>query len=128
MSAEAQELEGLIATVDDVLYMPSLDAPTDRPHPFVYFITILNESTETITVKARKWIITQENEEQIVVEGEGVVKQYPVLQSGDNFSYNSYHVIGQDSEAEGSFLCQTESGRVVYARIPKFTMKVPQWA
>ena len=43
---EPIELEPLRVSVDDVLYMPSLDAPTERPHPFVYFITITNDSEE----------------------------------------------------------------------------------
>ena len=38
------ELAGLSANVDRVVHMPQLEAPPDRPHPFVYFITIRNDS------------------------------------------------------------------------------------
>ena len=38
MSDGFEELDGLLVEVDEVMYMPNLDAPPDRPHPFVYFI------------------------------------------------------------------------------------------
>jgi hypothetical protein len=44
MSKDIKEFEGLRVKIDDVIYMPSLDAPADRPHPFVYFISIFNDS------------------------------------------------------------------------------------
>ena len=86
------QLEGLSVRVDDVIYMPTLDAPDDKPHPFVYFITILNESTERVRILGRKWVIREEGGEVTVVEGDGVVGQTPVLEPGEDFSYNSYHV------------------------------------
>ena len=45
------ELAGLSASVDRVVHMPQLEAPPDRPHPFVYFITIRNDSPATVTIK-----------------------------------------------------------------------------
>jgi ApaG protein len=126
---EAKELTGLSATVDDVIYMPSLQAPEDRPHPFVYFITISNQSSETVTIRGRKWIISQDDSrEKTVVEGEGVVNQTPRLAPGDDFSYNSYHVVDRNSQATGAFFATTDEGRVVFAKIPDFEMQVPQWA
>jgi ApaG protein len=86
------QLEGLSVRVDDVIYMPTLDAPDDKPHPFVYFITILNKSTERVRILGRKWVIREEGGEVTVVEGDGVVGQTPVLEPGEDFSYNSYHV------------------------------------
>lgn len=129
MAVEAEELTGLNANVDDVIYMPSLQAPEDRPHPFVYFITISNQSEETVTIRGRKWIISDtETHCKTVVEGEGVVNQSPRLAPGEDFSYNSYHVIQGDSTATGAFFATTDDGRIVYARIPEFSMNVPQWA
>lgn len=129
MAVDAKELTGLNATVDDVIYMPSLQAPDDRPHPFVYFITISNQSDETVTIRGRKWIISQAaSNQKTVVEGEGVVNQSPRLAPGEDFSYNSYHVIQSDSSASGAFFATTDDGRIVFARIPEFDMHVPQWA
>jgi ApaG protein len=121
------ELPGLEVSVDDVQYMPSLDAPADRPFPFVYFITIRNLSKTTVTVKARKWVVKQQNGETIVVEGDGVVGQFPRLEPGGEFSYNSCHTIGQNSEANGAFFAEADDGKQYYVRIPTFLLELPTW-
>ena len=121
------ELPGLEVSVDDVMYMPSLDAPADRPFPFVYFITIRNLSKITVTVKARKWVVKQRNGEIIVVEGDGVVGQFPRLEPGGEFTYNSCHTISQDSEATGAYFAEADDSRQYFVRIPPFLMELPQW-
>jgi ApaG protein len=125
MSAVFTELAGLRTTVDRVVYMPHLEAPTERPHPFGYFITIHNDSPETVTIKGRKWVVTDEEDRCVVVEGDGVVGKFPRLETGEKFSYNSYHVIAGDCVAEGSFFGLTEDGTPVFTRIPSFRMRAP---
>lgn len=111
--------------MDRVAYMPHLEAPADKPFPFVYFITIHNDSDETVTIKGRKWVVTDATGDVVVVEGDGVVGKFPRLTTGDSFSYNSYHVIGCDSAAEGAFIGVTDESRPVLVRIPRFEMKAP---
>ncbi len=125
---EFKEVAGLSVKVDDVIYMPNLEAPADRPHPFVYFISIINQSQKQVRILGRKWVICQANNEWIVVEGDGVVNQEPVIKPGDEFTYNSYHVIGDDSRATGSFFGEAEDASLVMVRIPDFELKIPQWA
>jgi ApaG protein len=112
-------------TVDDVKFMPQLQASEDRPFPFVYFITIHNDSEETVTIKGRKWVVTDAGGETIVVEGDGVVGKFPRLEPGEHFSYNSYHTIGSDSVAEGAYIGVTADATPVLVRIPRFEMKSP---
>lgn len=119
------ELPGLYVTVDRVVYVPHLDAPPERPFPFVYFITIHNDSQSTVTIKGRKWVVTDAHGDCIVVEGDGVVGKTPKLLSGESFSYNSYHTIGSDSSAEGAFFGLTEENEPVFTRIPAFELHVP---
>lgn len=126
MSETITELSGLHVTVDRVVYVPHLEAPVDRPCPFVYFITIHNDSPSTVTIRGRKWVVTDSNDQRIVVEGDGVVGKFPRLATGEKFSYNSYHTIGTDSVAEGSFFGVTDNGNRVFTRIPAFEMKVPR--
>lgn len=126
MPSAMRELEGLSATVDRVVHMPHLDAPEDRPHPFVYFITIRNDSPEPVTIRGRKWVVTDMQDQCVVVEGDGVVGQFPRLEQGEHFSYNSYHVIGCDSVAQGAFFGTTDDGAPVFTRIPCFEMRVPE--
>ncbi len=125
MPATFTPLDGLLVTVDRVVYMPHMEAPADRPHPFVYFITIHNDSAETVTIKGRKWVVSEENDHCVVVEGDGVVGKFPRLEPGETFSYDSYHIIAGPSIAEGSFFGITESGMPVLTRIPRFEMRVP---
>ncbi len=125
MSHSIAELDGLRVTVDRVTFTPQLQASQDRPFPFVYFITIHNDSDETVTIKGRKWVVSDTRGETLVVEGDGVVGKFPRLETGEHFSYNSYHTIGADSVAEGAFIGMTEEDVPVLVRIPKFEMKVP---
>ena len=120
-----RELKSLCVQVEKVVYMPHLEAPAERPYPFVYFIVIENNSDETVTIKGRKWVVTDADGGRVVVEGDGVVGKFPKLEPGERFSYNSYHVIGSDSVAEGAFIAMTDEGEPVVTRIPSFEMKVP---
>ena len=103
------ELPGLRVTVDRVVYQPDALSPPDRPHCFVYYITIHNDSDVT------------------AVEGEGVVGQLPRIQPGEKFSYNSFHLLdARSAVAEGSYLGIDADGRKVLTRIPRFQMVVPE--
>ena len=123
---QPQLLQGFEATVDRVLYAPELPAPSDQPHPFVYYITIHNRSDQTITVKGRKWVVRGEDGHVIAVEGDGVVGCFPRLEPGEHFSYNSYHTTAGRAVAEGSYLAITEAGEAVVARILPFQLIPPE--
>ncbi len=126
VSQDFEELDGLSVDVDEVLYMPNLDAPDDRPHPFVYFINIRNDSSERVSILGRKWVVREDgHEEVVVIEGDGVVGQFPDIEPGGVFSYNSYHVTRSSGSAEGTFFGRTESGRRIFTRIPGFKLRLP---
>lgn len=112
--------------VDEVIHMPSLDAPLDRPHPFVYFLSIHNNGDVPVSIRGRKWIVENELGETLVVEGEGVVGQMPVIEPGDTFSYNSYHVISCDSSVRGAFYGLLDGAEPFMVPIRKFELKVPE--
>lgn len=127
MAGEIREFESLRVKVDDVVYMPSLDAPQDKPHPFVYFISIHNDSPMPVTIKGRKWVVKEDSGEIVVVEGDGVIGQTPTIQPGEHFSYNSYHVVSRNAEATGAFFGETAAGEWIFTRIPEFRLVVPEW-
>lgn len=121
------EPEGLQVTVDRVAYYPGLEGPPDRPHSFVYFISIHNRTKLAVTIKGRKWVVTNERGEITAVEGDGVVGEFPTIEPGEKYSYNSRHVLDTNSGvAEGSYLGIDALGRKVLTRIPRFTMEVPE--
>lgn len=128
MAQKYQELSGLWVSVDRVEYMESQYTPSDRPHQFVYFITIHNDTQQPVTIVGRKWIVTNAAGHKLVVEGEGVVGQFPRLSPGDQFHYNSYHLLDSDSVAEGAYLGRiSNNGKEegVLTKIPSFQMKIP---
>ena len=116
---------GLLVKVDNVMHVPGLETPSDKPYAFVYFLTIENNSTETVVIRGRKWIVRESNGECVIVEGEGVIGEKPSLNPGENFSYNSCHVIAEEAEARGSLFGRTASNDLFSVQIPEFTMKLP---
>ena len=62
---------------------------------------------------------------RLVIEGDGVVGQFPRLTPGDQFHYNSYHLVDSDSEAEGAYLGKDEKGKGLVVRIPSFRLDIP---
>ncbi|MFT4177247.1 MAG: ApaG domain [Luteolibacter sp.] len=128
MAVEIREYEGLRVHVDDVIYMPSLDAPEEKPHPFVYFISIHNDSPLPVTIRGRKWVVCEDGGETTVVEGDGVVGQFPLIEPGGHFSYNSYHVSARGATVRGAFFGATATGEWFFTRIPEFRLEVPNWA
>ncbi len=128
MTSVIREFEDLRVKVDDVIYMPSLDAPPEKPHPFVYFISIYNHSQVPVTIRGRKWVVHEDDGEIAVVEGDGVVGQTPVIEPGGHFSYNSYHVVSRGALVSGAFFGETAVGDWIFARIPEFRVEVPTWA
>jgi ApaG protein len=54
---EFRELADLRVRVEKVVFAPQLEAPPEKPFPFAYFIRIINDSSQTISILARKWIL-----------------------------------------------------------------------
>lgn len=56
---------------------------------FVYTITLINESSETVQLLHRHWEITDASGNVEHVRGPGVVGEQPVLRPGQSFEYSS---------------------------------------
>lgn len=119
--------KGLSVKVSEVLYVPTLEAPPEKPYPFVYFVDVINDSEERVTIHGRKWVVRDHDGELMVLEGEGVVGQHPVIEAGDRFSYNSYHVVAGNGAAWGAFYGVSGSGKQILIPIPEFALEVPEW-
>lgn len=100
-------------------------APPDKPHAFIYYLTIRNDSDRTVTLLGRKWVIEHTDGTRLVVEGDKIVGETPTLAPGEHFSYNSYHIGACDARAHGSFHGVDAGGAHIFVRIPAFDMAVP---
>tara|TARA_B100001245_G_scaffold196700_1_gene155675 strand:+ start:359 stop:745 length:387 start_codon:yes stop_codon:yes gene_type:complete len=56
---------------------------------FLYTIKISNESTDTVQLISRHWIITNAENQVEEVQGPGVIGKQPVLGPGESFEYTS---------------------------------------
>ena len=114
-------------TVDQVVYAPGSSTPLGRPHCFVYYISIHNDTDLPVTIQGRKWVVTNSRGTITAIEGEGVVGEFPTIQPGEKFTYNSRHLIDTRSGlAEGSYRGVDADGSHVLTRIPRFEMIVPE--
>lgn len=121
------ELPGLTANLDKLCYHHGGSSlPADKPHAFVYFVTIRNGSDHTVTLLGRKWIITHADGTHLVVEGDKIVGETPRIEPGEQFSYNSYHVTGTDATVRGSFHGVDDQGRKIHAQLPPFKLCIPR--
>lgn len=127
VSCSSRELPGLTARLDQLCYHHGgASLPADKPHAFVYFITIQNASDRTITLLGRKWVVLHADGSQLVIEGDKIVGETPRLAPGEVFSYNSYHVTGIDAVAHGSFHGVDELGQKIHVILPPFELCIPR--
>jgi len=127
VSCSSCELPGLSARLDKLHYHHGgASLPADKPHAFVYFITIQNQSERTVTLLGRKWVVVHADGTRLVIEGDKIVGETPRLAPGEEFSYNSYHVTGLDAQAHGSFHGVDDLGRKVHVILPPFDLTLPR--
>ena len=120
-------LPGLHARLDRLVYhRGGSSLPPDKPHAFVYFITIENLSGKTVQLLGRKWVVEQDDGQRQVIEAEKIVGETPRLNRGESFSYNSFHVTGANSRVVGSFHGTDDSGALIHVILPPFEMIIPE--
>lgn len=127
MAEKSHELPGLEVELKHLAYRYEGEkAPPETPHLFIYFLSVENRSDRTVTLLARKWVLTFESGEKLVVEGDKIVGETPTLKPGESFTYNSFHLVGEDAEATGAFFGLDEFGERIHTRIPMFELIVPE--
>jgi len=125
-SGKSEELKNAQVVLDRLIYQrDEANLPADRPHAFIYFLTIRNLSDRRFTLLGRKWVLDHADGTTQVVEGDKIVGQTPTLAPGEEFSYNSYHVTADDTVARGSFHGVDEFDRPIHVKIPPFEMNIP---
>ncbi|QSR87144.1 ApaG domain [Candidatus Methylacidiphilum infernorum] len=90
-----------------------------------YYISIVNSSPQTIILKGRKWIVTNDLGEKVVIEGMGIVGSYPKLRQGEKFRYSSHHFFSRPSVAEGAYFGINSENIPIVVPIPKFPLLIP---
>ena len=108
-------------------YLPERSSPIGQQYVFAYFVRIENVGRDTVQLKARRWLIHDSIGEDVVVEGEGVVGEQPVLHQGQVHEYQSFCVLKSPSgHMEGQYLFQRQDGTAFEAEIPRFMLQADE--
>jgi len=118
--------EGIKVTVETE-YQPDYSSPRQFHYVFTYRITIENNSNYTIQLQRRHWFISDSNNVVKEVEGEGVVGQQPVLESGQSHQYVSgCNLKTGMGKMTGTFTMEKIlDGKKFQVKIPEFILVVP---
>ncbi len=96
-------------------------------YSFNYFITIENNSEETVQLTDRFWEIYDSLNLTEIIEGEGVVGQSPILKPNDNYTYKSGCFLESNIGAMKGFytMINTQSSKKIKVIIPTFQLTTP---
>ena len=94
---------------------------------FAYFITIENNSEQTVQLTDRFWQIFDSLNKTEIVEGEGVVGQTPILKPNETYSYSSGCFLESNiGSMKGFYTMQnTETLEQIKVIIPTFQLLTP---
>lgn len=118
--------DGVKVTVETE-YQPEYSSPRQFHYVFTYKITIENQSQHTIQLKKRRWLIHDANSKVREVEGDGVVGQQPVLESGQIHQYVSgCNLKSGIGKMGGVYIMERAiDGKQFQVAIPEFSMVAP---
>lgn len=107
-------------------FLAEQSAPDKERFAFAYTISITNRSEETVRLLSRYWLITDGNNSEQEVHGEGVVGEQPYIPAGKTFEYTSGTLLSTSfGTMEGSYQMINESGEFFDASIPTFSLYHP---
>jgi len=121
-----QITDGVKITVETT-YQPESSSPLQAHYVFTYCIKIENNSNFTIQLLRRHWHIYDSKGVVREVQGEGIVGQQPILESGDIHEYVSgCNLKTEIGKMKGTYLMERVlDGSRFKVNIPEFVMIVP---
>jgi ApaG protein len=113
-----------VSIVTDFIAQQSIEA--EQQFVFSYTITVKNNSSETVQLLSRYWLISDANGETNTVTGEGVIGQQPFIKPDQSFTYSSGCVLKSPlGNMQGHYHMQTHSAELIQVEIPPFRLAKP---
>lgn len=113
-----------VAVVTNFIAQQSIEA--DQQFVFSYTITVKNNSSETVQLLSRYWLISDANGDTNTVAGEGVIGQQPYIKPDESFTYSSGCVLKSPlGNMQGHYQMQTHSAELIQVDIPPFRLAKP---
>lgn len=110
------------------VYPEYLPDDSDEQHGrfvFSYGVRIENCTRHSAQLMTRHWDIVDDIGEKYVVDGDGVVGQQPVMQSGDVHEYRSFCVLKSPHGSMGGYYTFVRADGVTFdVQIPTFILAV----
>lgn len=117
--------EGIRVAVQST-YVEERSYPHLNRHFFVYQITIENNSSHSVHLVSRHWVITNGHGETEEVKGAGVVGVQPDIGPGESFQYTSACPLDTPvGTMRGSYQMVRDDGTEFDAQIEAFTLIAP---
>ena len=107
-------------------FLPERSNAAKKQFVFAYHITITNKGDFGAKLLTRHWYITDGDQKQQEVQGDGVVGQQPHIMPGSSYSYSSGCILDTPVGCmQGSYQMLEDTGEFFDARIPLFSLRVP---
>ncbi|USD64954.1 Co2+/Mg2+ efflux protein ApaG [Vibrio sp. SCSIO 43136] len=107
-------------------YVAEQSDPDKQRYVFAYIITIKNLSRQPVQLLTRHWLITDANNKQLTVEGEGVVGEQPHIPAGEEYTYASGTAIETPlGVMQGYYTMQCENGETFKTEVEPFRLAMP---
>jgi ApaG protein len=107
-------------------YLPERSVPETSRYLFAYRVRISNMGHEKSQLVSRRWVITDGDGKQEVVEGPGVVGEQPTLEPGQGFEYTSFCPLPTPvGTMHGTYHMVTAGGDGFDALIAPFSLAIP---
>lgn len=115
-----------IEVIVEPQFLPERSAPEKQQFFWAYTIVIVNTGRETVQLKTRHWIITDDAGRSQEVHGEGVIGEQPVLAPGERFEYTSGVPLTTASGfMTGRYQMVNDHGERFEIEIPLFSLDSP---
>ncbi len=107
-------------------HTPEHSQPMHGKWVFQYTVRITNESSETVQLVSRHWIITDAMAQIESVIGPGVVGKQPVLAPGESFKYSSWCPLKTPTgKMHGTYQITRTNGEQFDIVIAPFALRAP---
>ena len=112
MSDNSTELDGLQASLEKLVHHREKSKIKGlNLHAFIYFISIHNLSDRSVTLKGRKWVLSNDDGTTTVVEGEKIVGETPCINPGESFPITAIMLPTYPLPHPVLFTVQTNTGK-----------------
>jgi ApaG protein len=108
-------------------FLENQSDPARNTYSFAYAVKIANTGNVPAQLISRHWLIQDDNQEIVEVNGLGVVGHQPLIQPGEAFEYSSGCQLKTPSGTmQGSYFFVADDGHRFDASIAEFMLSVPR--